>query len=818
MINNKVLGIKPAILLALYMISFLQIRGEVRFVDTKECFGVENEIFVLAFNKRTGALDSLFNKITKDNYIKKFNGGNLFRIYKDTEKMPDLISGPHNNSYGGVIIEPFNCQVINYYYDSKGSASILCILYKHNEINGEIKLTITLTKESCWFDADLEVININSDMFSMYAAFPYITGVSLGNNGNTNLAVNAWDRGYPGIKAWEKNTGGVYGRDVAMQWQCVYEPELKEGLAFIVKDTLFTNKILTCFPGGGMTSLFLDEKRICKGDQKKWPSVRILIYNGNWRIAAKEYGKWFSENVGFRPIPKSYKENVTTRAGGWIPKKEIIDDFKKSGNPKLFKSFLQLHNLYNGSFSDCTEWAMWNEGVNLWPETYGPWMSSGFIGFRSDLGGLKAFEKGINDIHNFGKKVAIYVAGYGARKTSPIYNGKWEKFAVMDESGEYNMEYKSASEEFGPFNCVGYEGWQDNLVRICTMLAKAGVDEIRIDEFGFPFRPCFNPVHKHERPYNSNQWMLATLKKIREATDKINPDLFISTEFFMDFFHKYTNGALVMDCPGKEIDVMKVAMPDYIPLSYHAGASEAAITGALVNKLNNLRTNWAWEHVGISKPEDFDENFKVDFMWHVLQPTFKDAVMYGEVTEWDPVAINDSKWVGHLWKSRDYWMLTGGHFDGSDLSNSSVKVKLPELPEDIVHAYEFNVKNLKLKEIQILRTENEIFLQLKSPVSAVFFPLPSCPALPIVNQRDKAITKGDSLTVEISLFSPWNKTERVKRLSSVNLIAPGFRVTKTKTSKKICFTIHTTKRISENDYFFEISGNCLKAKRWFTVK
>ncbi len=54
------------------------------------------------------------------------------------------------------------------------------------------------------------------------------------------------------------------------------------------------------------------------------------------------------------------------------------------------------------------------------------------------------------------------------------------------------------------------------------------------------------------------------LRRIRETVDQINPELVISTEFFMDYFHTYTNGALVMDCSGAELDAMKIAMPGYL--------------------------------------------------------------------------------------------------------------------------------------------------------------------------------------------------------------------------------------------------------------
>ena len=38
--------------------------------------------------------------------------------------------------------------------------------------------------------------------------------------------------------------------------------------------------------------------------------------------------------------------------------------------------------------------------------------------------------------------------------------------------------------EEGFFCCHGYKPWQDNIVRVCRMLAETGIDEIRLDELG----------------------------------------------------------------------------------------------------------------------------------------------------------------------------------------------------------------------------------------------------------------------------------------------------------------------------------------------
>ncbi|CAL1519681.1 DUF6259 domain-containing protein [Chitinophaga sp. MM2321] len=786
-----------------------------------EKISLENKKVALVFDKKTGMLSSLVNKITGDNYLKTPSGGNLFRLFVNTTSMPALSAGAHNDNYGGSMIDPSTCVLKDFSFAAKAGARELTLKMTTAK-SLTVLLTITLPDTASFFDCKLVVVNNSNTSCAVYSSFPYFSGISLGEEPATNLAVNMWDRGYPGIKAWAANSGGVYGRDVQMQWQCVYEPALKEGLAFITMDTTFRNKILTCFPGGGMQSLYFDQETIRQGEARDWPAARVLVFNGNWRIAAMAYRSWVNENMQPRPVPAWYTKEVAMRSSTWIPTKEAVEKEKLAKGTGVITSFEQLPKQYAGGYSDCLEMGMWNEGVNLWPETYGPWMSSGFIDFRSDLGGRTAFVKGVKNVHQYGRKVAMYVAGYGIRTTSPLFKGDdWKNWAIMTNAqGKISFEYRGEKDDevFGIFTCPGYKPWQDNMIRVCTMLAKAGVDEIRLDEIGFPFRPCFNPAHHHESPYDCHRWMREYLRRIREAVDKINPDMVISTEFFMDYFHTYTNGALVMDCSGSEIDAMKVAMPSYLALSYHAGAAEAAITGAVMSKPESHRLNWAWGHVGTSSPADYPPGPGAALPWYELYPLFATALTRGDLTEWDPVSLNDSGWIGHLWKDTNYWVLTGGHEDATPLVSGGAEIQLPELPPEITHAFEFDVATAAMHEIPIVRNGKGIFIRLQHAVSAVFFPLPDCPPLPMIAQLQQKNGASAALEVKLKLFAPWKPESEKKNMAALVLKAPGFTVSKKQVQGNTAlFEIKTPQKTDNAHYFFQVTGNCLPLKKWFSI-
>lgn len=784
---------------------------------------IENNKLAVAFDKKTGALIRMINKSTGDNYIKQAKGGNLFRLFVNTDSMPNLVAGPHNEAYGGLRIDPADCLLQRYVVKKRKDTTILTLEIVPQSIALTATITIQLAGNADFFDGSMTVTNHTGSALRVYGAFPYLSGISLGDNPSTNLAVHMWDRGYPGIRAWEKKSGGVYGKDVSMQWQCVYEPAMDEGFAFITLDTAFSNKILTCFPGGGMQSLYFDQRTIAQKAAYQWPAARIAVFKGNWRTAAKMYRNWSDQHIRPRPVPHSYSEGVAIRGSAWIPNWRHINSQKKSNHAGAFTSFNNLIDLYKHGYSDCLEVAMWNDGVNLWPETYGPWMSSGFIDFRADLGGRAAFTDGVKMIHQAGRKLAMYVAGYGIRTTSPLFkNGDWKNWAIVNNAqGDVNFGYAGEGpyETFGITVCPGYKPWQDNMIRVCTMLAETGVDEIRLDEMGFPFRPCFNPAHEHENPYATSLWMREFLHRIRQATDRINPDLVITTEFPMDYFHTYTNGALVMDCSGKELDVMKVAMPAYLPLSYHAGAAEAAVTGAIMGKPEAYRQNWAWGHVGVERPDDYPKGPGAQLPFYELYPTFSAALLKGDVTEKDPVAINDAKWAGHLWKHNPYWILTGGHDDLTPLPDGGVQVVLPELSPQFKMAYEFDLQTLEMKPVDINRGQQGISIRLTSALSLVFFPAPDCPPLAIIDNMDKVVKPGSNVEVSIRLFSPWNTAKQQRNISITTPNSIGFQIKKEHVGANgASFSIPIPANVETNNYWLKVQQDCLPLRKWFRVE
>jgi len=505
------------------------------------------------------------------------------------------------------------------------------------------------------------------------------------------------------------------------------------------------------------------------------------------------------------------------RGSGWFPTSDLVAAWhagESADDPhgRPIKSYVDLPMRYLDDMIDHKEFAMWNQDVVLRPETYGPWMSSGFLGFRDDLGGREAFVRGVEAAKRVGRFVAMYVAGYGIRKNAPMFDDRnYRDFAIVDSAGEI----VTGGYEEGFFCCHGYTPWQDNIVQICRMLAETGIDEIRLDELGMPFKPCFNPAHRHEDPYDCVAWSLELVRRVREAIEEINPDMVLSTEFYTDAYHAYTNAALVMGYPGTGIDVMRVALPTYLAVSYHAGAADAAISGAIPTRPTALRHEWPWVTLPhAAKPEGHPGNEGRALRWHELAASFTDAVFYGLPIEVDPVAQSDRAWKGHLWLGGGYCLLVGGYDDGSSITADGLEVLIPELPFPVDNAWEIDAETLETRGAAVRGVAGSTYLSLHHDLSAVLFAGPEAPAFVVPTELPATVPRGEKVHVEFSVVEGTSKSG--KRWAGT-FYSPGIL------EKPIELTIPgeavlTIPMDTEPGwYYYRVDGETFPMKRWFRV-
>merc|ERR1719272_1783265 len=110
-----------------------------------------------------------------------------------------------------------------------------------------------------------------------------------------------------------------------------------------------------------------------------------------------------------------------------------------------------------------------------------------------------------------------------------------------------------------------------------------------------------NPSHHHASKYE-NQGTASNVeiaRLTRDAMDSVNggADAILSTEGFNDAFHPHTQMSLTMFYPGREIDAIRVALPEARAAAYSpdAGTIETALNGWISGGSGRaLRTTWPY--------------------------------------------------------------------------------------------------------------------------------------------------------------------------------------------------------------------------------
>ena len=799
--------------------------GAVEQKQSAAYLGVANDLLEIGFNAETGALVRLHNRATDDEYLKEaLNDGNPFRVYLDPTELPPPLKDPNwwsgkiEGAMGGQLIEANQCKVIASEFTRQAGRTTLILTTAHAASGLQFRSEVSLADGDCGADWSLTVRNMATEPHGLMTAFPHISGLQLGASRETNRSLMLASFGTPDVKAWTDG-GGFHGRETSMQWEAVYDPPRNEGLGFIVMDPDLRPKLIRRAAPSTMSVLYVPAQRLAPGEEFKYPTARIIVHKGNWRVVARRYHEWLETAFTLRRHP-AWLHDVDLFVGPWIPSADAVtknkaqlEDARKAGHPipELFASYRDLPLLYLNDCYDAKEWAQYNEGVAVHPETYGAYMSDGTFEFRGDLGGAAAMREGVERAHRIGRRVIFYVAGYSVLEDSAIFAGSnIDDWKLMDAPGHmWDIGYPD-----GISVCPGYLPRQEQLARTCRrILAESGADGIRLDELG-SFVPCHNPAHHHASPYDSLRWHREHLRKVRAAKDEVNPDAILGTEGPIDFFRESCDYALQMFQPGRDIDAMRVAIPDYTGFAYHPGAVESALNGWVGGKTTARRTEWPWAHRGLSgRPDWYQEGPGPELRWHELRASFRDAIVEGDVTLEDPVAPDDSHWVGRLWRAKEYCLLVGGHLDATAL-NGPMRVRLPELPESVAAAFEIDADTLEIADAQLARTSGGVFVTVAKGLGAVLLPTPKCPPLLKLDPQPISLRPGEEKALRVDIFCPWNSAR-----NAVNAFAsaPGLEVIVNSVTLPGAITLKAPSTVQAGNYPLSVKGNCLPLKRWVSV-
>lgn len=811
-------------------------------IQTETAVGLRNRQVELRFDKESGALVSLRNRVTGDEYLKDASAeGNPFRVWAGITKpytlkpLPPYFENttPDPQSLGGKPIEPAKCRLVDSSFERDAEAGVLRIGLQHPASRLRFQLEVRLPDEDVAADCSLTVRNDGDQAQKIMTAFPYLSGLRLGENRESNLAVNLLRCGAAGQPAWA-NAGGIYGASyqIAQQWQAVYEPTKDEGLGFIVMDPDIRNKAIRRFPPAGMSVDYFPPETLKPGEERRYPTVRLLVHQGNWRVVARRYRQWFEGAFKLRQPPR-WIDEVDLFFGNWMPAPNLVAEAKQQPEtPGAVTSFRQLPRLYVGwpppewgvwtDQYDLQEWCMYNElllkGYHLTdpPGQRSIWdfYVDGTYHPRTDLGGAEALREGINRLHEMGRRIHFYVNGLDLNKDSGLIDPRMTELGLRGALENPTRE-KAAREDPQPWRamCPGYEPWQDQLAETAKRLVSLGADGIRLDVYAAVFMPCYNPAHDHESPWNWNKWARQLFRKVRTAMDEGNPESSLWVEHPVDFYHEYIDGALLGTVIGFDLVPMRLSVPSLRLYGYCCGDG-----GATFRALNGNPGGFPHVQLDLVSRGGSGGGTGEALPWHELRPTFREAFLYGDPTDADPQAPDDPNWLGRLWRSPNYWLLVGGHLDASDLKGPT-RITLPELPQQVRSAYEFDAATLKMRQAELTRTPDGIYVTVESGFGAVLLPLPDCP--PLIQISDlPSVKPGEQFTVKLSAFAPWRASPPQV---SVNLATPGLEPGG---PTEVKLPAHTVVKVPEDtaqfrlpaSFVIKVSGECLPLKRWMVVR
>ena len=783
-------------------------------VATASTVGLSNGQVALEFDRRTGALVSLKNQVTGDDYIKEPNSeGNPFRAYVDTTKQPHSVTKPYpcsglEDDLGGQIIEPKGCQLTRSRFERKAKAGVLTLTLRHPGTGLEFEMRVRLRDGDVAADLDVAVRNTDSRPHTLMTAAPCLTGLGLGPDRASNQGMRLVGQGQSRAPAWA-DQGGLYGQVWSMQWDAVYDAKTEQVLGVIIRDPKAQNKIFHRFKPAGMSVLYFPQETLLPGASITYPTAQILVYRGSWKSTARRYGQWFSSAFKLHPRPQWF-DQVNDYVGIELPSPEAIAKEKQSPGGGM-TSFRQLpRQQLQFPQWDIVEWVGYFDHHG----TYTP--------ARADLGGTEALRAGVAVVHSLGGYPGLYVAATSISPQSRLVAGTNPQDWFMMDTPQAKVD----TNLWAFPTCPGYQPWVDHLAEDSARLVKeTGVKSVRLDEFGqITSSSCFNPAHHHTNLYDGFNWHRHLGQSVRAALDKVDRDCVLLTENCTDVVNESCDATLILWSCGKEIAPMRLAVPNYRGVCGSVGQVECALNGWVSGMKQAANDKRAWSNgyhdvligPGLEKrPPGYHSEPESDrkLLWHQLSASFPEAAIYGDPTDIDPTPLTDEdpeNWGTRLWRSKDYWLLVAGHLDAWPLKEPT-RIKLPELPKSVTCALEFDTETLAMQQTALVRESDGIYVTIHSGFAAVLLPLPGCP--PLVQLKEvPPLQGGQPVNLELDLVAPWRQNLKPQ---SLMVEAPGLQVLSPHPTAPGRLTIQAPRAANAGDYPLRITGRCLPLKRWF---
>lgn len=561
----------------------------------------------------------------------------------------------------------------------------------------------------------LSITNEGNSEKSILPVFPCLDKIVLSEDGRM-LGVNqtgAVDKiwAYP---------GGVYGNaaDQSAQLGCLFDE--KVCLGFYLQDESFIGKEI-CYIKPSVQVRWFPEKILQPGQTLTLPTAVITAYKGSWKQTVEWYGEWFRSCYSLPEMP-DWLRKTYSYSGAWFEKIGKPNSKNHGSLGSAIDSFAEMPVHYTQTDNDLIEYAFYCK-LSADSETRDEiccgamhWHTDGVNEIREDLGGVDTLREGVKKVHTLGKRVMLYVEGLIVPEVSELFERipSAKNWIYHNPDGSNDGLY---THEGFLHMCCGCEEWQDHLASTCARLVKeTDADGIRLDSFSYYHWPCYNPLHNHKSPFDSNLWMQQLLSKVSAAVKAIKPDAILATESAIDFNRLYMNMALdqyldenrvaygIEDC-----SVFRVLFPDYyIP----------RINGGPVMESLQLLPDGCGK---FSLPED---EYHRAANWRKAREWMGDIYTEGAVPSTNPVASREDTQCRMI-VSDNQILLIAARIDFSKLYNgettnaglmqdvcqAEIIAKLPFIPKK---AKMFDIERGEATECNISFDDDKLIWQIQS--------------------------------------------------------------------------------------------------------
>ena len=697
---------------------------------------IEDEACRIQFDGRSGALWTLVNRALGDACLKDGQAGGMpFRVYTDftedfditlNEKFQLVFAEPE--SVARTVLGPGDCALLEVSEESG-----LHLRYGGGDL--EMELRVQWAGQPGVSDWSLRITNRGDREREVLSCFPYLDGVRLGPDARMNLAT-AMDQGGVTLPAWERS-GGVLGESnqMSMQWHAIWDPETRSGLGLLFMDPEVHPKRLVLREPAIALHHF-PPARLAPGETLALPPVRILVYEGDWRPAARAYRAWYDKAYVKAEPPEWFRQS-NGHTGRHFKKggPGITADY---GIQYALESFAELPGVRIRSPLDNWEYAFYSHRCML-PGVH----TDGDNIVREDMGGAEAMRAGIAGCQRLGLHTTLYIEGYIVSKESDLAKtGRAERWAVMQKDGSLIGPY--AAQGFYHM-CPGCVAWQDHLANsVERLLRETGADGIRLDSLGFYYLPCFNPAHHHADPFGYNDWMKQLLAKVRVAAISVNPDVLLLTEGSADWFGQWFHGALTSRCP-RDLSMMRLAVGPFRPYVY--------ATGALWGSLSGFAGGGCGEK----------EAGGLDWNWMLARAPAHEALVWGDAADAAPVC-SDPEIVCRRFAGEGYWAIVAARPDCQDplvwprettLSGkrAAYTLVLPGLAAQVEDAVCCDIETFNWMPLDTMRVDEDLSLSLDSNWVLILLRQPGGP--PVVSFDPlPAQAPGAAVSLRLGFLSP----------------------------------------------------------------